>query len=91
MHVIFEWDETKRRVNLARHGVDFADADRLDWATATIAPDLRRDYGEARVIVVGQIDGRLHVLIMTRRGDRIRVISLRKANEREQRRWRDGR
>lgn len=91
MHVIFEWDEAKRRTNLARHGVDFAEADRFDWATATTGPDLRRDYGEARMIVVGEIDGRAHVLIMTRRAGRIRVISLRKANEREQRRWRDGR
>lgn len=87
MHIIFEWDEAKRRANLAKHGIDFAAMERFDWDTSTAGPDLRRAYGEPRLIVVGGIDGRLHVLIATLRGDRMRIISLRKANGREERRW----
>lgn len=48
-------------------------------------PDLRRDYGETRLRVFGMIDSRLHVGVITRRGDVTRVISLRRANRREQR------
>jgi uncharacterized DUF497 family protein len=67
--------------------VDFTDVTRLDWTTATSGPDLRRDYGEARMIVVGEIDGRLHEAVFTPRGGKVRVISLRKANARERRLW----
>jgi uncharacterized DUF497 family protein len=52
-----------------------------------IIPDLRRDYGEARYWAVGPIGGRLHVLAFTMRGQVLRAISLRKANERERRRY----
>ena len=45
--------------------------------------DRRRAYGETRMIALGPIQGRAHVLVYTRRGAHIRVISLRKANDRE--------
>ena len=83
----FEWDESKRRANLSERGIDFADALRLDWTTTRIAPDHRFDYGEVRFIAHGLIDGRLHVLVYTLREGRRRVISLRKANLREQRKY----
>lgn len=82
-----EWDEAKRRSNWANHGVDFAAEARFDWTQATIEADLRRDYGEARFVAVGPLDGRLYVLIFTLRGRERRVISLRKANSRERRKW----
>jgi uncharacterized protein len=87
MHIIFEWDEAKRRANLGKHGLDFAAMERFDWETSAASPDTRLAYGEPRLIVLGRIDGRLHVLIATLRGDRMRIISLRKANERERRKW----
>ncbi len=83
----FEWDEAKRQSNLAQHGVDFEAARRLTWAEAVEAPDRRRDYSEERVVALGPIDGRLHAMVFTRRGDAVRVISLRRANDREQRAW----
>ena len=50
-------------------------------------PDERRDYGEERIITVGLLGGRMVVVIWTQRGDDRHVISMRKANEREQRRY----
>lgn len=87
MAATVEWDEAKRAENLAGRGIDFADATRLDWSTAQIVTDDRRDYGEERLMARGLIDGRLHILVFTLRGDALRVISLRKANGREQARY----
>lgn len=84
---MWDWDEAKRRSNLAKHGIDFAALEGFDWTTAQIEPDLRRDYGEERFIAVGHIKDRLHKLIFTRRNGRVRLISFRKANRREQRKW----
>ncbi|MEY4698231.1 MAG: hypothetical protein RIT14_2659 [Pseudomonadota bacterium] len=84
---MWDWDEAKRQANRAKHGIDFATLDGFDWATAQIELDLRRDYGEERVNAVGIISGRLHKLTFTPRNRRIRIISLRKANRREQRKW----
>lgn len=79
----YEWHETKRAANFAKHGTDFIDAERFEWATAIEAIDNRFDYGEERWVALGFIDNRLHVLIYTRRGKSIRLISLRLANSRE--------
>ena len=67
------------------------------WASVTIqksAPetsgtveDVRRDYGEPRFQALGEIDGRLHMLVFTPRGGDVHVISLRKANRREIKRY----
>jgi uncharacterized protein len=81
--MIFEWDEAKRAANLAKHGVDFEEVRRFDWETAARRPDSRRDYGEVRWRSSGFIGQRLYVLIFTWRGERVRVISLRKANAME--------
>jgi uncharacterized DUF497 family protein len=83
--VRLEWDDDKRAANLAKHGVDFGDAARFDWDRALEVEDARYDYGERRWRALGPIDGRLHALVYARRGDAIRVISLRKANAREER------
>jgi uncharacterized DUF497 family protein len=84
---MLEWDEAKRRQTLIDRGVDFADAARLDWDTSLTLPDLRRAYDEPRFQTYGLIDGRLHVLIFTPRPDALRIISLRRANQRERRKW----
>lgn len=78
--MIFEWDDAKRTANLAKHGVDFAVVREFDWETANHRRDVRRDYGEVRWRSSGFIGQRLHLLVYTWRGDRVRVISLRKAN-----------
>ena len=50
-----------------------------------IRPDRWRDYGEDRSIAFGTIGGRLHILIFAPRDGRVRIVSLRKANPREER------
>lgn len=80
----FEWDEAKRVENLEKHGIDFTEAARFGWDVAVAAPDTRHDYREARIVAQGPIDGRLYVLVYTRRNALRRIISLRKANRREQ-------
>lgn len=80
----YEWDENKRQRNRARHGVDFAAIGRFDWTAGTASRDTRSDYREARVPAYGMLDGRLHAVVYTQRGPFRRIISLRKANRREQ-------
>jgi uncharacterized DUF497 family protein len=82
--ISYEWDEAKRVENLGRHGVDFEAIRRFDWSVSATAVDDRRSYGEVRIVAFGPIDGRLHVAVYTKRGDARRIISLRRANRREQ-------
>ena len=79
----YDWDKNKRVANIAKHGVDFADADLFDWASAFESQDDRAHYGEERFVAIGLIGKRLHILIYTKRGRAIRLISLRRANKRE--------
>ena len=81
------WDETKRRSNLAKHGVDFAVAERFDFVTAIIEEDTNESYGEQRQIAIGRIDDTLYVYVYTLRGDEDHAISLRRATPRERRRY----
>ena len=80
----FEWDERKRLINRAKHGLDFSQVVDFDFETAIHEPDRRGDYGEERVISTGYLLGRLCVLFWTNRSGRYRIISLRKANDREE-------
>ncbi len=79
----YEWDENKRAANLAKHDVDFINAENFDWSLAIETIDDRFNYGEVRWTALGLIGNRLHVLNYTVRGENIRLISLRKANKRE--------
>lgn len=81
------FDEQKRLLTLEKRGLDFARAEELfDGVEATIE-DNRHDYGETRFNTFGFLDERLVVLTWTLRNDTRRVISLRKANEREKERF----
>jgi uncharacterized DUF497 family protein len=82
----YEWNEAKRRANVAKHGVDFVDADRFEWPTAVVRVDDREDYGELREIALGFIGVRLHLIAYTPLDeDTARIITLRKATRRETR------
>ena len=59
----------------------------FDWDRALVLRDDRADYGESRFRAMGLIDGRLHVAVVAPRKDALRVISLRKANMREEKQW----
>lgn len=83
----FEWDEAKDAANRAKHGIGFDLATRLDWHLAVEIRDARIDYGEVRRIAYLYSGDRLFVCVYTQRGTVRRIISLRKANKREEHRY----
>lgn len=81
------FDASKSERNIALRGISFELAMAFEWDGALIVEDRRRDYGERRFQALGRINGRLHMLVFTPRKGKIHVISLRKANEREVKRY----
>lgn len=84
----FEWDEAKKRSNIRKHGIDFADGKELFLGRFPflVALESQEEYGEERWRGIGVIGERVVVAIFTeRRPGLIRFISLRKANQQEQR------
>ena len=81
------YDPAKNQRNIAERGISFDKAADFDFYSANIDVDLRRDYPEVRYQALGFIGTRLHVIIFTETNTGIRVISLRKANNREQNRY----
>ncbi|WP_107670954.1 BrnT family toxin [Cyanothece sp. BG0011] len=84
---VFEWDENKRQANIEKHGIDFADIRPILSNPIIEFIDNRKDYGEIRTILLGQIEGRVLYVVYTQRGSIKRIISARKANKREQRKY----
>ncbi|WP_448187752.1 BrnT family toxin [Azospirillum sp. sgz301742] len=81
----FEWDEAKRLSNFDKHGVWFDDAIYIFEGRTVVRADPRDHGGETRFRAYGTVDGRVLAIVYTWRGDVCRVISARKANDREQR------
>lgn len=82
----FEWDEAKRLKVLEKHGIDFVDLDILFdgpvlWADA-------RSLGEAREMAVGWSGSAIVAVVFTRRGEKLRLITARRARENEKRAYR---
>ncbi|KAF3999424.1 BrnT family toxin [Glaciimonas immobilis] len=85
MEISFDPDKSER--NEIERGLSFTLVEEMDWTAIIIEEDIRKEYGERRYEVLGMIEDRLHVVVFTPRGDRIHVISLRKANLREVKRY----
>ena len=84
----FEWDDRKAAQNIAKHGLPFDYAARVFLDPRRLdSEDTRRDYGEERRLTLGKIEGRLFAVAYTPRATVIRLISARKANERELRKY----
>lgn len=79
-----EFDPDKRALTLANRGLDMADAEEVFAGPTLTIDDDRMDYGERRLITVGKLRERMVVIVWTRRGNARRIISMRKANDREQ-------
>jgi uncharacterized DUF497 family protein len=79
-----EFDPDKRWRTLVDRGLDMAHAFRVFETDNVTAQDERFVYNETRYITVGYLNGRMVVVVWTMRDDIRRIISLRKANEREQ-------
>ena len=83
----FEWDEKKNQINIDKHGLDFNDAINIFQDVRITAVDTRKDYSEVRKISIGMIGPHVCVVVYTERKSVIRIISARKANQREKRRY----
>ncbi len=78
----FEFDERKSRANKAKHGADFVEAQKL-WDDPELLEVPLNSDDEVRVLLVGRIEGKHWSAIVTYRGERVRIISVRRAREQE--------
>ena len=85
---MYEWDDNKNETNREKHNVGFEVMADFEWETAVIIPDTR--HSEPRWFAIGWIGARLYAVAYTERNDNVRVISLRKANPRERKRYENG-
>ena len=82
-----DFDPIKKEKNIRERGLSFERVAEVDFNTALILPDTRKEYGETRYIALCYLDRRLHVRCFTETETGIRVVSFRKANEREAKRY----
>ncbi|VCU69144.1 hypothetical protein PIGHUM_01204 [Pigmentiphaga humi] len=87
MLVYITYHPTKNESNQAKHGMPLDEARSFEWADALVRKDDRFEYGEDRMSAIGYIGNRLHVVVYVDRGNIRRIISLRKANKREERQY----
>jgi uncharacterized DUF497 family protein len=85
MNIAF--DPFKDLSNIEKHGVSLQAAEVFEWDTAVAWPDHRSAYGEARMIALGYIGNRIYNIVFVDRDGVRRIISLRKANQREVNRY----
>jgi uncharacterized DUF497 family protein len=87
----FDWHPAKCSKNIAERGIDFADVlAAFADPDRKMAEDTRKDYGETRINMLARLDGRIFHITYTERGGLTWIISARKANKREQRRYEQG-
>ena len=85
----FEWNKDKNKSNIKKHGLDFNDAFLFFESPYLCSEDTRSDYKEKRVIAVGTIEERVIVTVFAEKKNKTRIISMRKANEREKKKFKD--
>ena len=84
----FEWDEAKNLENIRKHEIDFADVLEMFEGSMLIKLDDRFDYDEDRWIGIGFLGSGMAIVVWTeRQGDTIRVISARRTNRHERKRF----
>ncbi len=81
--MIFEWDPAKAASNVAKHGVAFEAVEAFEFEAALVLASVGQPGGGPRLTALGPIGGRLHMLVYSIETRRVRVLSLRKANNRE--------
>lgn len=79
----FTWNEAKRQANLAKHGLDFAEAEKVFAGPMVLFEDDREDYGEQRMIGIGLLEHLLVLVVHVERDETINIISMRKAESDE--------
>lgn len=81
-YTLFEYDDTKSKSNLEKHGIDFVEAQRL-WDDLDLIEIPTKTSDEERYLVIGMIDGRHWSGVITYRGDNLRIISVRRSRPEE--------
>jgi uncharacterized DUF497 family protein len=83
--IMYEWDEAKNKINLEKHGIAFNVAIEVFSDANAIVQFNREVDGEVRDQIIGRLDGEIIILfvVFTKRGNKIRLISARKANKQE--------
>lgn len=88
--MLFDWTPAKHEWTLAERGFGFDSASRIFESDDVIeVVDGRRDYGEVRVQAIGEVDGLVLFVVYTDRGETRWIISARKADRKERKRWRE--
>jgi uncharacterized protein len=88
--MLFEWDDAKSEATLELRGFDFAYAALVfDDPRRIEREDVRKDYGEPRWQTIGEIEGRVFLVVYTSRHQSIRIISARRAHDNEEGSYRD--
>ena len=82
-----EFDAAKNETNIRNRGLSFELVIDFDFETAVIWIDIRKTYPEMRISALGLLAGRVHSVVFTETSNGIRVISFRKANRREVKRY----
>jgi uncharacterized DUF497 family protein len=83
----FEWDSIKSQRNIEKHGIDFTDAVRIFERPTLTVVDNRHDYGEKRIVAMGMVEDVILYVVYTVRDDIRRIISARRANRRERKKY----
>lgn len=78
----FEYDQRKSRLNKRKHGIDFVEAQAL-WEDPDLIEIPARTVDEARLLVIGKIAGKHWSGVISNRGERIRLISVRRSRKEE--------
>ncbi len=83
----FEWDPKKNRENIEKHHVSFSRAVKIFKGDVLEWEDTLKDYGETRMIAIGRAERRLFRVVYTKRGNKIRMISARRAKRNDRRKY----
>ncbi|MDD2810314.1 BrnT family toxin [Rhodoferax sp.] len=81
------WNETKRNLNINKHGLDFVGCEAIFDTPVSITEDASEAYGEQRLNAIGWLQGLVVCMTYTERGEDFQVISLRKAEKHEVRQF----
>ena len=87
---MLEFDDVKREITLFTRGLDMSRANEIFEASHMVQIDYRKNYGEVRVFSFGYLESIPVVVVWTYRGIKRRIISLRRANEREIKKYEGG-
>ncbi|MGB5771872.1 MAG: BrnT family toxin [Crocosphaera sp.] len=82
-----EWDNNKAASNLIKHNIDFEDAKNIFLDPNCLEREDKRNYGETRIQVIGIVNQVVLFVVYTKRDNRYRIISARRANKNERRQY----